>query len=88
MASPHLGHEAIDRDHLAAGKLSLQGDDVVELEELSLGHRHPELERRRVLGPMTRPTIADGLTFSREYGRGPMRRQDTPSVTVARQRPL
>jgi hypothetical protein len=50
VTGPHLGHHPEHRHDLPAGQHPFQCDDVVELQVLAVGHRHPELERRGVLG--------------------------------------
>jgi hypothetical protein len=47
---PHLGDEPEDADGLAVRELPLERDHVVELEELAVGDRDPELEGGSVLG--------------------------------------
>ena len=47
---PDLRHDAGDRDRLAAGQRPRAHHDVVELQVLALAQRHPELQRRGVLG--------------------------------------
>ncbi len=49
VARPHLRDDAVDADLVARGEHALEGDDVVELQDRALGHRHPEVQRRGVL---------------------------------------
>ena len=51
VACPDLGHDAVNLDHLAPGKRTAEGNDIVELEETIRAHPYPEFERGGILGP-------------------------------------
>ena len=46
----HLAHRPVHADQLTRGEHPLQGDDVVELDELAITHPDPEFERGGVTG--------------------------------------